>query len=128
MTKAERERLSRLKEMPCIVCGRRPVEIHHLVDNGYRRLSGGHSSTIPLCIWHHRGEPDYWQSKKSMAQSHGPSLATSKRAFVERFGSERELLAKVNALLDRAGLSDTHYDLPAPNADNSTHMANRRSE
>ena len=96
--------MTRLHEMGCICCGRMGVHVHHIVDKGYRRLSGGHQATIPLCPYHHVGYPypalvSVECSKAEIEQYFGPSLALNKRAFVERYGTERELLAKVNALL-----------------------------
>lgn len=94
--------------MPCIACvvdgrglrcGR--VEVHHLVDKGNRRASGGHSASIPLGAWHHRGlPPDVRMTLKRAEETYGPSLALSKRAFVERYGTERALLAKINEILN----------------------------
>jgi hypothetical protein len=79
-----------------------PTEAHHLVDKGYRIHSGGHMATLPLCRWHHRGEPlEGWKISLMLSQC-GPSLALHKRDFVKRYGSERELLAKVNGILERA--------------------------
>jgi hypothetical protein len=99
MNKADAVRLDLIHRMPCIVCGRQPVEAHHIVDGGYRKHSGGHQSTIPLCVWHHRGDPPPEHSAKAMLAMHGPSLARSKRHFVQMFGTERELLASVNTIL-----------------------------
>ena len=73
------------------------LEVHHIVDKGYRQHSGGHIATLPLCKWHHRGEPFIDCSVTEMAANHGPSLGVSKRAFILWYGTERELLAKVNA-------------------------------
>ena len=89
--------------MQCIVCGAWPAEAHHIVDNGYRRLSGGHQATIPLCPWHHRGEPLADVTVRATKELLGPSLARHKREFVARFGTERELLEKVNDLIIATG-------------------------
>jgi hypothetical protein len=99
MTKADRERMSRLKEMPCVCCRRRPVEIHHIVDKGYRKHSGGHQATIPLCVYHHRGVLDDGWTAARMAFALGPSMALSKREFNYRYGGERALLDRVNRWL-----------------------------
>ena len=119
-TKSDLMRYRRLQDMGCIVAklfyrAYRDADIHHLTEGG-RRL--GNKFTIPLSPWLHRGVCDDGRSCADMTAVYGPSLALNKREFVRVYGSERELLAKVNALLDRAGLSDTHDDLPAP--DNST--------
>ena len=100
--KDEIRRYRALKELGCIACRINGVtrvaipEIHHLVE-GNKRL--GNAYTIPLCTWHHRGEASsQWEKLK------GPSLARSKREFIEESGTERELLESVNKILMRQGL------------------------
>lgn len=80
--------LAMVAALPCIVCGARPVEVHH-IRNGYgmgQRASD--LETIPLCPGHHRTGPDAFHA--------GP------RTFEARFGTERELLARVVAMLREA--------------------------
>lgn len=98
-TIAERRRFGALQEMGCIACridGRpgEPPDIHHLVEGG-RRI--GHAFSLPLCPWHHRGVSGMGESLAT--QLYGPSLARSKRDFVARYGSERELLRMVDDLI-----------------------------
>ena len=97
-TKAQQKRFEALQEMGCICCrieglGINPPQIHHLVE-GRKRL--GHDFTIPLCPWHHEGYPHHGISESSMLYHYGPSLARNKRKFIETYGTERELLEKVN--------------------------------
>lgn len=107
-TATQRRRLDAIARLPCLACVQEGklqpnrTEVHHIVDKGYRRLSGGHDSVLPLCGFHHRGVlPAHPRMRLSTAEAtYGPSLALAKRAFVARYGSERELLAKVNALLE----------------------------
>lgn len=109
-TAAQKRRMDRIAKMGCVACyvmnQRQPngVEIHHIVDMGYRHLSGGHDSTIPLCAWHHRGIPTALvgrgSSVRAMAEQHGPSLAVQKREFVRHYGNERQLLEIVNKQLE----------------------------
>ena len=100
-TKADRRRFDALHELGCIACRVNgvvtitTVEIHHLVE-GNKRL--GHSFTIPLCAWHHRGD-----AENAMEMLKGPSLARNKRAFAKEYGTERELLAAVNRLIHVVG-------------------------
>jgi hypothetical protein len=75
------------------------TEAHHICDNGYRKHSGGHMATIPLCSFHHRGELVYPLSSREMRQLYGPSLALSKRVFVALYGSELFLLEKINEII-----------------------------
>lgn len=97
---ADEDRLKRIHAMPCMCCVREGVsqpfetEAHHLVDKGYRKHSGGHQATIPLCEWHHRGICE--GSPDKMLFTYGPSLALHKRWFIETYGTERELLEAVN--------------------------------
>lgn len=119
-TKAEQARMARLKEMPCMachqlsivpelekvwstffgsvfgsVCG--PTEVQHLIRGNKRR---GHMATIPLGAWHHRGIPQEGFSADDMKLIWGPSLARSSKAFHAAFGSDDELLARTNKLLE----------------------------
>lgn len=107
-SKSDQERLDVIHNMPCICChieGVRqpsPTEAHHLVDKGYRKHSGGHRATLPLCAWHHRAEdPIRLWGKERMSIFYGPSLKyQGKRGgFADHYGTERELLAKVNELI-----------------------------
>lgn len=100
ITDADRDRFERLHSVGCICCRldqilRWPVEIHHLLSGGRRR---GHQFTIPLCKWHHRG--DSILPKEQAANAWGASLANGSKPFHERYGSDDELLAKVNELIN----------------------------
>ncbi len=106
MNKAERQRrFAALKELGCICCliDKQPTpcgapEIHHLVDMGTRELSGGDESTIVLGRWHHQQIPLWGSTVSEMRRKYGPYLK-SRRAFRERYGTERSLLAKVDAMI-----------------------------
>jgi hypothetical protein len=106
-TKAEQARLDAIHDMPCCACviegidQPNPTEAQHLVDKGYRKHSGGHMATIPLCGWHHRAEPLMELTRREMGIIYGPSLASSKRAFVAMYGTERELLAITDEALTK---------------------------
>lgn len=97
-TKAEQGRLDRVHALPCLPCSieqiQQPLrtEAHHLVDKGNRVLSGGHMATVPMCGWHHRGEPLYPHTSKEMHFLYGPSMARSPGEFKARYGSQRKLL------------------------------------
>jgi len=84
-SKVDQLRLDQIHNMPCICChiagltqfGLQPsrTEAHHIVDGGYRKHSGGHMSTLPLCGWHHRADmPDWRDRKETMLARFGPSL------------------------------------------------------
>lgn len=104
-TKAQQVRLDRIHRLPCMCCVVEgvaqpfPTRAHHLVDKGYRKHSGGHDATLPLCDWHHQGFQREGWIKAEMTAKYGPSMALSKRRFVDRYGSERELLAMIDKVL-----------------------------
>lgn len=90
----------RLQDIGCICCLKEgfndvPVDVHHIVDKGYRKHSGGDYATLPLCPWHHRGIPPSGFSEDTAVFAAGPSLALHKRRFKQTYGTERELLAEV---------------------------------
>ena len=92
-----------LQQIGCVAClldgqPETPPDIHHLVE-GRKRL--GNDYTIPLCAWHHRAVPADGLSVSQTEQIMGPSLAVSKRRFVERYGTERELLEFINEAIRR---------------------------
>ena len=97
------ERFAKLYALGCVVSrvffGRwEPAEIHHLVE-GRKRL--GHQFTIPLSPWFHRGVPPQMDMRPSEAiEKIGPSLALSKRDFVSKYGTERELLEQTNKMIE----------------------------
>lgn len=91
-TKAQHARQAAQREWGCICCyldgyPGQPAETHHMNDCG-RNISQDH--TLPLCAWHHRGVHE--------GPCIGPSLARSKREFVGRYGTEKELRKMVNEL------------------------------
>lgn len=106
MNKADEARLDAIHAMPCICCvisGCNPqcgkTEAHHITDKGYRRLSGGHQSSLPLGPWHHRGITPSGHTVDSATLSFGPSLFHTSKLFKKIYGTERELLAKVNSTM-----------------------------
>jgi len=88
MTKAEKERLARLKGMECIACGGFPTEVHHMINQDHKKRD--HMRTIPLC-----GD---WSLKWGCHR--GPlSIHRTRKEFRETYGSEELLLIRVNELL-----------------------------
>jgi hypothetical protein len=88
-TLSEKEWFDRVQQLGCIVClneerGASPADIHHLHQNGNRRVS--HLHTIPLCPLHHRSghnTPEY------------VSRHPWKKEFERRYGTEWELYEQV---------------------------------
>ena len=55
-TAEERRHMDRVAQMPCLVCGAWPVELHHVTSRGTRmgRLTRRHDRVAPICPTHHR--------------------------------------------------------------------------
>lgn len=69
--------MAQVKALPCLVCGARPVEVHH---EGFPRDD---MRCLPLCHLHHRRE-------------YGPgAYHYAPQAFYAAHGSSDELLARV---------------------------------
>jgi hypothetical protein len=104
-TKAHQARFEKLKRLGCIACHKEDrhaviCEIHHLNLGGRAgQKRRGHSFTIPLCAWHHRGAamPGYYYEALPIAL--GPSLAKQSKLFHLQYGTDDELLAEVNKLI-----------------------------
>lgn len=88
-TKAEAERMDRLREFGCIACHLDEVaegfryeglaDIHHMLLGGKRI---GHYWTIPLCQGHHTGSLLSWHR--------------TRRKFREIYGTDAELVTLCN--------------------------------
>lgn len=55
-TAASRRYMGRVAQLPCVVCGAEPVEVHHKLGAGMG-LRASDYETIPLCSTHHRNGP-----------------------------------------------------------------------
>lgn len=106
-TPADRARYQQLKMLGCLACRINDnglwcgaVECHHIVTNGYRKLSGGNQASLPLGIYHHRGQPLFGTTVTRMRVIFGPSLFNESKAFHERYGSQQNLLILVDELLE----------------------------
>lgn len=98
-------RFMRLQDIGCICCSIEgyegvPVDADHLVDKGSRKKSGGDAATLPLCPWHHRGVPPSGFSEDTARGYAGPSKRLHRKKFIEKYGTDRELLAQVNKRIE----------------------------
>ena len=90
-TAAERLHMWRIAQLPCVVCGARPVEVHHIKRNpdgtkvGYG-VRGDHFRVIPLCHEHH------WN---------GVWNPMGSKEFERLYGNENDLLAQTMSQLQR---------------------------
>jgi len=88
MTKDEKNHLSKVAELGCIVCGA-PADIHHpRFDCGMSQRSR-HYLAIPLCKFHHQDGP------------FGMAIHNGQQEFERNFMSEQDMLAEVIRRLTR---------------------------
>lgn len=102
-TKAEAARMDAIKELGCMIARMRglgwtPCEVHHLIRAGKRI---GHMATVGLNPWSHRGVPFNGMTVAQCKDLFGASLAKGSRPFHAEHGSDSELLAAQDAMLDR---------------------------
>lgn len=94
MTKEEKRHLAKVAALGCIVCrnegfGRTAAEIHHVRNGQGMSQRASNFEVIPLCHAHHR------------TGGRGIAFHAGKQAFESKYGTERELLAQVNQLLNQ---------------------------
>jgi hypothetical protein len=108
LNQLDRQRLFyTLQRIGCIPCRRRgrlsvPGDMHHPTVGGHHgapRLSD--DIVLNICPWHHRGVPMFDMDHDWCRCYMGPSYALEPNAFREEFGSEEELLAERNRLIER---------------------------
>ncbi len=97
-----------VKQLPCIACEIEgveqpsPTEAHHQNLGGLagqKRLGDDHQ--VPLCAWHHRGEPPRNTNKSEATYYFGPSLALDSKQFRFCYGQDYQLLELTNERLKR---------------------------
>lgn len=87
-TKAEREHMTRVGRLGCIVClnldyGPTPAELHHPRAGQGTGQKASHMDVIPLCPTHHR------------TGGHGVAIHAGQKTWEAKFGTEAELLAQI---------------------------------
>ena len=89
--KVEREWMTKVASYGCVACEIdglvKPAEIHHIRKHTGMGLRPSHFDTIPLCSGCHR--------------TNKISVHLGKREFVKRYGTEQEILEKVNREIER---------------------------
>lgn len=85
-TAQERKHLARVAALGCLICGCQ-AEIHHIRARGSMGKRSSHFETISLCPRHHR------------TGGHGVAIHAGQKTFEAKYGTEEELLDRVNWLL-----------------------------
>jgi hypothetical protein len=50
----EQRHMDRVGQMPCFACGRRPIELHHIMHMPGKKTRRDHRYIVPLCGYCHR--------------------------------------------------------------------------
>ena len=48
-----RSRMDMVAQLPCVICGSRPVVVHHCIHDRFSQSRASDLETIPLCPRHH---------------------------------------------------------------------------
>jgi hypothetical protein len=71
--RAGKAHMAAVATLPCVICGSRPVEVHHVICGRYGQRRASDFETIPLCPDHHRIGPDAIHTNKAAWEArHGP--------------------------------------------------------
>lgn len=79
--KRNRAHMAKVAKLPCVICGRRPVQVHHVICGRYSQRRASDRETIPLCPECHA------------------DLHANKTAWRDRNGADHEYLAVVADML-----------------------------
>lgn len=83
-TKREREHMSKVADLGCLICSNPQVELHHVRTHTGMGKKASNFEVLPLCHLHHRNG------------GHGIALHAGVRTWEENFGTQRDLLRSVN--------------------------------
>jgi len=102
-TAAEKEHMSKVVNLGCIVCNNKgfysPAEIHHIHG---KTKKNAHFMVLPLCFEHHRKG-----GCKEPISRH-----PYKKRFEEAYGKEDKLLMQVNDLLKKTDFYNFLEEIP----------------
>jgi hypothetical protein len=84
-TKSTREWMALVAQLPCLVCGRYGVQIHHCIHGRFSQSRASDYEILPLCEPCHR---ELHAASKTWVARHGPdnSFLERVREQVERLG------------------------------------------
>ena len=93
MNKSEKEHLSKVASVGCIVCRMQgneesPAEIHHIRSGQGMSQRASNYDVIPLCHVHHR------------TGGYGLAIHAGRKEFERLYGTELELLELTRSLID----------------------------
>lgn len=69
---AGKAHMAAVARLACVICGARPVSVHHCISGRYGQRKAPDTDIIPLCWNHHQGPDGIHTSKEAWEDLHGP--------------------------------------------------------
>lgn len=69
---AGKAHMARVAQLACVICGARPIEVHHCISGRYGQRKASDMDTISLCFNHHRGPEGIHTNKAAWEELNGP--------------------------------------------------------
>ena len=76
-----RAHMAKVAQLPCVICGYRPVQVHHCIHGRHSQRRASDTETIPLCMTHH------------------DELHAGKALWAARYGEDHSYLPRVAEML-----------------------------
>ena len=83
--------LDAVRRLPCCICGRMPVEAHHVICGRFSRKKAPDRKAIPLCDGHHQGK---WDTTEL-------AIHKNKKAWVEAYGPDTDYITETQDAVKR---------------------------
>lgn len=71
--------MSLVAQLPCVICGAHPVQLHHVAHGRFSQSRSSDLSVIPLCPKHHQFRTDHGETWAQMYGFDHEYLAQVKR-------------------------------------------------
>ena len=71
-TPAGKAHMAAVAKLACVICGARPVTVHHCISGRYGQRKAPDTDTIPLCWNCHQGPDGVHADKAAWEAKHGP--------------------------------------------------------
>ena len=78
----DRKHMERVAQLPCVVCGWWPVQVHHCIHGRHSQRKASDTETIPLCMSCHDGlhrHTTAWKRAHGEDHSYLPRVAEALR-------------------------------------------------
>lgn len=76
--KRDRAHMAKVAQLPCVICQRQPVQVHHLIHGRHSQRRAADTETIPLCPECHDSlhrHPTAWKRQHGEDHTYLPRVA-----------------------------------------------------